>query len=447
MKVAVYTLVVIYAVAVAQQSPRRSNESPVDATQSLFGIAYVIPAAESSDSSWWMVGYQIVAGRLLFTERNYSRTEYVARYTATVELRDTLGVVRYAHVFRDSVVTTVKPSYTSDLRVANFERVLLANGTYTVVVDVVQQQRQRMFWQTTIVASHDARSVASQSLVFLDEQVESSHRCLRQWGTNVPFGTRYGLGALLVPRSWSGRDRLRATYRLVKQYYPFYSGSDTVATIGVIIDSTVRFAYPRCQIEPNDRGNRVCCNLKTSDRFRFVAFEMDFRRAIPGEYVLMLTRPATGDTLVVPFRVQWFSAPPHLFVSRYAVEVMRYVLTDDEYHKLLDQPDNLRTAAILQWWKRFDPTPATAYNEAMVEYFQRAFDARTLFATAQESDGALTERGKVYVLFGKPTRVETNLGPDGPRNEIWYYTNTVRKRFTFEITEQGKYRLVQMDSL
>ncbi|RMF33078.1 MAG: GWxTD domain-containing protein [Chlorobiota bacterium] len=439
--------VLLFSMAGAWSQPRqRSFQPALIPASNLVGIFHAFPT-HSPDSSQCIVGYRVVIGDLLFRQRSTATGELVAYYTATIELRDTLGVVRYARVFRDSVFRRTLPDRLSPDAVANMDTITLANGTYTISVDITQEQRQRMLWQSGIVLGSSPELLASASLAFATTLEHDARICLEPWGGVIPFGTRWVWSLCAVPRSWSGRDELTVQARLVRQYYPFYRGQDTVVVTPPASDNRSIFAYPIGVIEPDVQQGRACIALLPSNQLRLVEALLDLRRAIPGEYVLDVIRPTTRDTLHLSFRIQWFAPPVQLFQSRYALAVMQYVLTDDEYRTLADTPDSDRVAAIIRWWQSQDPTPATRYNEAMVEYFRRALQARSSFATATESDGALTERGKIFILFGAPSHVETDLEPGKPGNEIWYYTNAVRKRFTFEVSQQGRYRLRKIESL
>lgn len=418
----------------------------VQPTSNVVGIYHAFPT-ESADSSQCIIGYRVIIGDLLFRQRVSSSDELIAYYTATIELRDTLGVVRYARVFRDSVIRRVLPDRFSDDATENVDTVRLANGTYSMSVDITQEQRQRLIWQTTVTFGTTPEHQAGASLGFASPQEPTDRFCLESWGKVVPFGARRVLIVTSVPRSWSGRDVLTIRARLRQQYFPFYRGTDTAFVTPSAYDERSLMARPLGTIVSEREKNLPCVVMLPSQQVRFVKAFVDVRRAIPGDYELEVIRSSTHDTLRVPFRIQWFAPPLHLFQSRYALAVMQYVLTEEEYRRLSDTPDSDRVAAIIRWWEGQDPTPSTRYNEAMVEYFRRAYQARTTFATAVEPDGALTERGKIYILFGAPVRIETNLEHGKPGTERWYYTNTVRKLFTFEVTTQGRYRLRSIESL
>jgi len=78
----------------------------------------------------------------------------------------------------------------------------------------------------------------------------------------------------------------------------------------------------------------------------------------------------------------------------------------------------------------------------MTVYFQRVDYAFVTFRTLKEENGVLTDRGRIYILCGKPTKIERSLAPGGPPKEIWTYAS-LNKEFIFEdSSRQGNYKLI-----
>lgn len=74
-----------------------------------------------------------------------------------------------------------------------------------------------------------------------------------------------------------------------------------------------------------------------------------------------------------------------------------------EWDKILDPA--VRDAFVVEFWKRRDPTPTDDRNE-----FRDEFEARVAFADyyfgSYDVRGSLSDRGKIFVLLGKPGAVE-----------------------------------------
>jgi GWxTD domain-containing protein len=102
---------------------------------------------------------------------------------------------------------------------------------------------------------------------------------------------------------------------------------------------------------------------------------------------------------------------------------VRYIITRKERKIFLELPDSEKEQFIKEFWERRDPDPDTEENEFKMEYFNRIERATELFM-GEAWPGWITDRGKIYVLFGPPTeRIRYPMAVDrysGCR-EICYY--------------------------
>jgi len=121
---------------------------------------------------------------------------------------------------------------------------------------------------------------------------------------------------------------------------------------------------------------------------------------------------------------------------------VRYIITKDEQHSFLDLPDEEKEEFKEEFWKRRDPDPDTEENEFKLEYEHRLELADELFVS-EGKPGWLTDRGRIFILFGPPMDRITNPMGSSSQNrcqEIWYYGNFP---IIFEdSTCTGNYRLV-----
>lgn len=166
-------------------------------------------------------------------------------------------------------------------------------------------------------------------------------------------------------------------------------------------------------------------------------------KLVPGKYLLKIWSASTKDTFRFDFAIEWENLPLSLKNPDYAAEMMYYILTDDEYKEIKSGSSSKVFKKILDYWKQRDPTPTTLYNEAMTEYFLRVDYAFFNFQSTIEKDGAKTDRGKIYILFGNPDVTERNLGPNNRTVEVWKYKK-LNKEFVFESNNTGKLELVKI---
>lgn len=88
-------------------------------------------------------------------------------------------------------------------------------------------------------------------------------------------------------------------------------------------------------------------------------------------------------------------------------EDVLYIITDEERKafKAL-KTDEERDQFIENFWLRRDPDPDTPENEYKEEYHQRIQYANEKFASGVP--GWRTDRGRIYIMFGKPDELETH---------------------------------------
>lgn len=75
----------------------------------------------------------------------------------------------------------------------------------------------------------------------------------------------------------------------------------------------------------------------------------------------------------------------------------------EQWPRLSD--DNARRKFIDTFWALRDPDPESKVNEARIELLHRIAFADVAFDEAADDRGSLTDRGRVFVLLGPPTRV------------------------------------------
>jgi GWxTD domain-containing protein len=107
---------------------------------------------------------------------------------------------------------------------------------------------------------------------------------------------------------------------------------------------------------------------------------------------------------------------------------IRYIAEKQEMQLFKElKKDADRALFIERFWARRDPSPETLGNEYRQIFWERVQEANRLFLDSPKV-GSLTDRGKIYILYGPPSRIEdlplldTHSGPTAGRGLIrWYY--------------------------
>lgn len=172
--------------------------------------------------------------------------------------------------------------------------------------------------------------------------------------------------------------------------------------------------------------------------------ENQFQFAVPvqtelaGELELKVSMNDRSET--VRFTVIQTSADQYLQDLEEVVKLMSLILENDEYQELKKMKPDRQRQFIIRYWTEHDPTPGTAENELMVEFFERVDYANIHFGALNV--GWRSDRGRIYIKYGAPSSIETSSQDVyGRTYQIWYYPSN--KQFVFIDDGFGDYRLLR----
>ena len=202
------------------------------------------------------------------------------------------------------------------------------------------------------------------------------------------------LKTLAEIESESGKPGLERDRAVLEPIIAFYRGA-SYASLGKKAEARANFTIflkhqPNASLDAGLYSKKVIAALE------------DARKALPAE-------ASTADTSVeAAYRA--FAPPAAALAAElpgpdWADGPVRYVLTSAErqdYQRLSDTAS--RSAFVVDFWHRRDPTPETPDNETRAEFEKRVAFADSRF-TQQETRGSVTDRGMVFVLLGPPTYV------------------------------------------
>src|SRR5213082_2296584 len=107
-----------------------------------------------------------------------------------------------------------------------------------------------------------------------------------------------------------------------------------------------------------------------------------------------------------------------------------YIITDEERKAFRQlQTDEEREQFIEEFWRRRDPDPDTDENEFKEQYYERIAYANEHYASG--IPGWKTDRGRIYITFGKPDEVESHPA-GGPYERESYEGGGETSTYPFE---------------
>ncbi len=136
----------------------------------------------------------------------------------------------------------------------------------------------------------------------------------------------------------------------------------------------------------------------------------------------------------------------HFFRQEYTpkeqLAQLRYIMNQNEYHYLRSLPEDELQQGIDEFWMSKDPDPYTADNVYQETFYQRVRYADKNYRFRANQPGWRTDMGRIYITYGKPNQVSSDVFPIGrPPSITWYYYS-LNKVFTFyDLRGYGQYEL------
>ncbi len=104
-------------------------------------------------------------------------------------------------------------------------------------------------------------------------------------------------------------------------------------------------------------------------------------------------------------------------------EMSKYIATKDEIDIYKTLNEEGKRTFLVAFWARRDPNPRTPQNEFRNDYFDRLNFANAQWSSNRK-EGWQTDRGRVLLLYGRPSEIERHIMRVNQKPyEIWYYND------------------------
>lgn len=327
-------------------------------------------------------------------------------------------------------------------------------GEYSVFFNVEDRQSQRSFTnknETVAARRHSSAFDVSIPLFVTGPPTSASDGGIFQvlnHGTDVFFGERGGL--LFTVWAPSDTSTLTATSLLTLQ--PEFKGleqSELRGTALTVVDGIPEL-IPGQEDTLTSEATMVRYRVRPADpRWKSVYLPLPLEKLQPGRARLKvdISSGTSTKTLQPQFRVLWLNQPLSLRDPDLAIDALQHIASTEEMDALRSLSQSRSSQRFFDFWFKKDPDTATAYNEMMAEYYRRVDAAISRYSTPQEADGYKSDRGRILILYGTPTKNERVFSPSQPPREVWTYP-AVKRRFVFEDRRRnGIYTLIAVDTL
>lgn len=201
----------------------------------------------------------------------------------------------------------------------------------------------------------------------------------------------------------------------------------------ILVSSTNELSITECD------GNIVIKKNGNQEKLFYILIENFNNKLNEGPIsIKVYDRPMESSFLL---NVEWIDKPISLSNINLSVELLELIYDRSELLDLYKSSNKNKYKALYDFWDNKFPDRKFKFNEWMDEFYKRADYAMENFSNLSNQIGAKTDRGKIYIQYGKPDDIKREYSSTNNIIEIWYYKD-LQKEFIFtDRTGLGNYIL------
>jgi len=391
------------------------NELPPFAPRIPFETEVIsIPRIDSSYTVYYT--YKIPYALLVFERQNDS---YIANFRIVVEINDEIGKL-VARNIKDNKISVNNFEATNERHefLQDCLSFITEPGNYKVsaIISDMNSSGERPLKPFDIHLKKEDEKLVLQPLVIAPKVVKCEEKnsfILANSGGNIPFSVDEF--NLIIPLKDTSITDIEIT--LTNNDEEIYSenfSESFVESMGIT----------DCD------GSIAITKLPENDLTRNFVVKNINQKLNEGKLLLTIKNEDKAIDEKFPLMVVWFNKPFSLLNPEKAIEYLNFIESEDVVDELLGADESEYPKVLHEYWTKYDPTPETAFNEIMFEYYSRVDYAIKEFSSISTKNGAKTDRGMVYIKFGEPDKIDRTSNSLGEVIEIWTYTKSQRQ-FTF----------------
>lgn len=302
----------------------------------------------------------------------------------------------------------------------------IQKGSYNIIPIFSDLNSNREFKSAPYLLSTDSLSkIIGNPIIVNDDKSfdDTDNYIVTNFSGSVPFSTeKY---SFLIPVFDSGVTGVQVKINNNKELL-----LDTVITETFL--STIRFSEFNNQI--------ILSNHNDNSDIRFLIIKNISHRLKEGIVSLSISANDFRKTFQIP--VKWINKPFSLRDPETSIQYLNYIENSETIDNLKQASKDNFQQELFNFWKRYDPTPETVYNELMDEFYKRVDFAEQKFSSLTGNNGAKSDRGRIYIIFGKPFSSERFSDEYGRMLETWKYEEPERTFVFIDKKGNGSFTLL-----
>ena len=370
-------------------------------------------SGQDSNQSYFI--YKVPLNRLLFEKKE---NIFKAEFSVSLELLDdNKNIVQREFDQKSAEVSNYEKTKSSNDYVEGIIPISFSQKIKNIIPTFTDLYTERVFKGKQIIINTSDNGIFSTPIIVknkLTECNDSKGYEIANFGGDIPFSeNNYDI---LLPVNDNNIDEI---------FVKIISNNDTLfsSKIDNYFEDNIDLKY--CQ------GKILIFKNHNSVKNKIFILE-NFDNNLPeGTFKIVISNTSDfSNSVSFNKKIIWFDKPISLRNPELAIKYLNFIEEDLVIDSMLDKDSFQYSKLLNNYWKKFDPTPNTEYNPIMNEYYERIDYSKINFMPISRTSGVKTDRGKIYIKYGKPSEIKRTSNTYGQVTEIWIY-NSTNKEFVF----------------
>ncbi len=189
------------------------------------------------------------------------------------------------------------------------------------------------------------------------------------------------------------------------------------------------------------KGEIILNNNSDLPLIKFYKVNYINQKLVEGQFQIKLKIGGEDVNFTTP--VLWYDKPKSLTDIEQAIEYLEIIGFNESADSILDLPDEEQYQALFSSWNKFDDDKSSSFNIVFNEFYSRIDFVIDEFNSLGKNDGVETDRGRTYIIYGKPDSIERTFNNTYDVVEVWDYKSINEKIYFSDKTGTGKFERIK----
>jgi len=399
-------------------SQKRNDKDNLSIRPPIYFETHIVP----NDSLYTcFISFKIPYNHLLFVRENGS---FKSELSITYEIFKNKKFI--SRIFDKKTISISKYERTNDTKsfVEGITSFNISEGEYRILPSILLGNTDIDLKGMPVKLLVDSTQVDRPLVVYNASSCDSSYIKLANFQNSIPFS--------------------KNEYDLL---IPIYSQNDISLNVEIKQDEKLIFDEKITEYELLNNKLSECDNqiiitqTKNAEFVKYYRLKFVNKNLIEGNAKVLIKSDSIDYDY--DFNVFWNEKPKSLIDVEEAIEAMVVIGLREESDSLLDFSDDEQYKALFDYWSRFDDDKSTSFNEVFDEFYARIDFVKEEYNSLGKNDGLETDRGKTYLLFGEPNKIERTYSEVYNVLEVWIYNSLNEKIYFSDKTGTGKFERIK----